>query len=134
CPNSGSASSPATSTKPPTAAASRSSSTARRCCGPAPRPRPRSSRPAARPGKPSYFTPPRRRPVRVPRMASARDRIELPPQITACLFDLDGVLTKTAVVHAHAWKQMFDEFLKKRAEQTGEAFREFDIGTDYNEY
>jgi beta-phosphoglucomutase family hydrolase len=67
-------------------------------------------------------------------MASARDRIDLPPAITACLFDLDGVLTKTAVVHAHAWKQMFDEFLKKRAEQRGEEFREFDIGSDYNEY
>ena len=67
-------------------------------------------------------------------MASARDRIDLPPQITTCLFDLDGVLTKTAVVHAHAWKQMFDEFLKKRAEANGEEFREFDIATDYNEY
>jgi len=67
-------------------------------------------------------------------MVSARDRIKLPSQITACLFDLDGVLTKTAVVHAHAWKQTFDEFLKKRAEQKGEEFREFDIDTDYNEY
>ncbi len=67
-------------------------------------------------------------------MASARERIDLPPQITACLFDLDGVLTKTAVVHAHAWKQMFDEFLQKRAEQEGEEFRPFDIASDYNEY
>jgi beta-phosphoglucomutase family hydrolase len=67
-------------------------------------------------------------------MPNPRDRIDLPPAITACLFDLDGVLTKTAVVHAHAWKQMFDEFLKKRAEATGEEFREFDIDTDYNEY
>jgi beta-phosphoglucomutase family hydrolase len=67
-------------------------------------------------------------------MPSARDQIDLPPQITACLFDLDGVLTKTAVVHAHAWKQMFDEFLKKRAADKGEQFREFDIATDYNEY
>jgi len=67
-------------------------------------------------------------------MASARERIDLPPQITACLFDLDGVLTKTAVVHAHAWKQMFDEFLQKRAEEKGEEFRPFDIKTDYNEY
>lgn len=67
-------------------------------------------------------------------MATPRDRIDLPPAITACLFDLDGVLTKTAVVHAHAWKQMFDEFLKKRAEATGEELREFDIASDYNEY
>jgi beta-phosphoglucomutase family hydrolase len=67
-------------------------------------------------------------------MASARDRIDLPPQITACLFDLDGVLTKTAVVHAHAWKQMFDEFLEQRAKADREEFREFDIASDYNEY
>jgi beta-phosphoglucomutase family hydrolase len=34
----------------------------------------------------------------------------LPPHITACLFDLDGVITETATVHARAWKQVFDEF------------------------
>jgi len=67
-------------------------------------------------------------------MASARERIDLPPQIAACLFDLDGGLTKTAVVPAHAGKQMFDEFLQKRAEEKGEEFRPFDIKTDYNEY
>jgi beta-phosphoglucomutase family hydrolase len=38
----------------------------------------------------------------------------LPDGITACLFDLDGVLTKTAVVHERAWKVMFDEFLGDR--------------------
>ena len=38
----------------------------------------------------------------------------LPDAIRACLFDLDGVLTKTAVVHAAAWKEMFDEFLRAR--------------------
>jgi beta-phosphoglucomutase-like phosphatase (HAD superfamily) len=38
----------------------------------------------------------------------------LPDGITACLFDLDGVLTKTAVVHERAWKRMFDEFLIDR--------------------
>jgi beta-phosphoglucomutase family hydrolase len=67
-------------------------------------------------------------------MATPRERIKLPPEITTCLFDLDGVLTKTAVVHAHAWKQMFDEFLKKRSEKNGEEFREFEIDRDYNEY
>jgi hypothetical protein len=36
----------------------------------------------------------------------------LPDGITTCLFDLDGVLTQTAKVHAKAWKQMFDEFLR----------------------
>jgi beta-phosphoglucomutase family hydrolase len=38
----------------------------------------------------------------------------LPDPIRACLFDLDGVLTKTAVVHARAWKQLFDEYLDQR--------------------
>jgi len=36
--------------------------------------------------------------------------VGLPPNITACLFDLDGVITQTATVHARAWKQVFDEF------------------------
>jgi beta-phosphoglucomutase family hydrolase len=63
-----------------------------------------------------------------------RDSLGLPPTITACLFDLDGVLTKTAVVHAAAWKAMFDAFLKQRAEKTGEPFRPFDEIADYDEY
>ena len=49
----------------------------------------------------------------------------------AILFDLDGVITNTANLHAACWKQMFDEYLKKRATQRGEAFRPFDIATDY---
>jgi len=60
--------------------------------------------------------------------------LDLPEKITTCLFDLDGVLTKTAKVHAQAWKQMFDAFLKARAERTGEPFREFDAKDDYDEY
>ncbi len=43
----------------------------------------------------------------------------LPPDVRACLFDLDGVLTRTATVHSAAWKEMFDEFLAARAESTG---------------
>jgi beta-phosphoglucomutase family hydrolase len=58
----------------------------------------------------------------------------LPDAITACLFDLDGVLTQTAKVHAAAWKQTFDEYLHRRAEQHGEPFREFDQVADYDEY
>jgi beta-phosphoglucomutase family hydrolase len=58
----------------------------------------------------------------------------LPDGVTACLFDLDGVLTQTAKVHAAAWKQMFDEYLRRRAEQRGEEFVEFDIHDDYDEY
>jgi beta-phosphoglucomutase family hydrolase len=58
----------------------------------------------------------------------------LPDPIRACLFDLDGVLTQTAKVHAAAWKTMFDEYLKTRAERTGEQFRPFDEVADYDEY
>jgi beta-phosphoglucomutase family hydrolase len=53
----------------------------------------------------------------------------LPDGIEACLFDLDGVLTQTAKVHARAWKQTFDEFLKSQSGQ-----RPFDIDRDYAEY
>lgn len=58
----------------------------------------------------------------------------LPDGVRACLFDLDGVLTQTAKVHAAAWKQMFDEYLKTRAQQTGDPFREFDATQDYDQY
>jgi beta-phosphoglucomutase family hydrolase len=58
----------------------------------------------------------------------------LPNGVRACLFDLDGVLTKTATVHAAAWKQMFDAYLRERAERTGEEFVSFDPKTDYGEY
>ncbi len=50
------------------------------------------------------------------------------------LFDLDGVLTDTAKVHAACWKQAFDEFLKRRATQNHETFQPFDIKNDYEEY
>ena len=58
----------------------------------------------------------------------------LPDGVTACLFDLDGVLTQTAKVHDRAWKQTFDEYLRARAEKTGEEFKEFDAEQDYDEY
>ncbi|MGW1537828.1 beta-phosphoglucomutase family hydrolase [Streptomyces aureus] len=54
----------------------------------------------------------------------------LPQQILACLFDLDGVITKTAVVHAAAWKRTFDDFLRER---DGDGFRPFD-DEDYSAY
>jgi beta-phosphoglucomutase family hydrolase len=60
--------------------------------------------------------------------------VKLPDGITTCLFDLDGVLTQTAKIHAQAWKQMFDDFLRDWAERTGEPFQEFDRPTDYDEY
>lgn len=49
----------------------------------------------------------------------------------AVLFDLDGVITDTASLHAACWKRMFDEYLRWRAANRGEAFRPFDIATDY---
>src|SRR5439155_2248425 len=61
-------------------------------------------------------------------------RLGLPGRIRACLFDLDGVLTQTARVHAAAWKEMFDAFLRERAAKTGEPFVPFDPVADYNQY
>ena len=58
----------------------------------------------------------------------------LPDGVTACLFDLDGVLTDTAAVHNRAWTQTFDEFLQRRADATGEPFVAFDPGADYNAF
>jgi beta-phosphoglucomutase family hydrolase len=58
----------------------------------------------------------------------------LPDGITACLFDLDGVLTQTAKVHAAAWKETFDDYLREHAKTHGEPFREFDQHADYDEY
>jgi beta-phosphoglucomutase family hydrolase len=58
----------------------------------------------------------------------------LPAGVRVCLFDLDGVLTQTAKIHARAWKEMFDAFLREWSERTGEPFHEFDRPTDYDEY
>jgi len=58
----------------------------------------------------------------------------LPSHIRACLFDLDGVLTQTAGVHAAAWKEMFDAFLRDRAARTGEPFVPFDPIAHYTKY
>jgi beta-phosphoglucomutase family hydrolase len=52
----------------------------------------------------------------------------LPEGVRACLFDMDGVVTQTAVVHAAAWKEMFDEFLRTRDQPP------FDPGADYDAY
>ena len=56
----------------------------------------------------------------------------LPDSIRVCLFDLDGVITRTALVHAKAWKDTFDSYLRARSAETGEPFIEFDAGDDYN--
>jgi beta-phosphoglucomutase family hydrolase len=57
-----------------------------------------------------------------------------PRDFDAVLFDLDGVLTRTASVHATAWKKLFDGFLEKRATGTGMTFVPFDIDADYRRY
>lgn len=60
--------------------------------------------------------------------------VGLPNNVQACLFDLDGVLTETAKVHAAAWKEMFDTFLKARADRMGGRFTAFDVVADYDSY
>ena len=55
----------------------------------------------------------------------------LPDAIRACLFDLDGVLTPTALIHAAAWKEMFDAFL---GEYQGAGYTPFDKVKDYDKY
>jgi len=60
--------------------------------------------------------------------AITRDRYD------AVLFDLDGVITNTANMHAACWKQMFDEYLQNRAAETGEQFCPFELATDYRFY
>ena len=58
----------------------------------------------------------------------------LPDRIRGCLFDLDGVITKTATVHDAAWQEMFDSFLRERSRQAGEPFVPFDPVADYENY
>lgn len=69
-----------------------------------------------------------------PQTTSTGPALGLPGQVRACLFDLDGVLTQTAKVHAAAWKEMFDAFLKARASRDGVPFVPFDAHDDYDDY
>jgi hypothetical protein len=57
-----------------------------------------------------------------------------PGQVAACLFDLDGVLTQTARLHAAAWKEMSDSYLRGRSARTGEPFVPFQLPADYDNY
>ncbi|MEH6387230.1 MULTISPECIES: trehalose-phosphatase [Pseudomonas] len=52
----------------------------------------------------------------------------------AAVFDLDGVVTRTATVHSAAWKALFDSYLFERAAQGGDPFLPFDVHTDYLRY
>ncbi len=56
------------------------------------------------------------------------------PNFDAVIFDLDGVITKTALVHAAAWKKMFDEYLRSREKRLDEPFKEFTHSGDYLPY
>lgn len=58
----------------------------------------------------------------------------LPDTVSACLFDMDGVVTRTAVVHNAAWKEMFDGFLREWSAKSGSPFVPFDPDRDYDEY
>jgi beta-phosphoglucomutase family hydrolase len=66
--------------------------------------------------------------MRPPHSPITRDRFD------AVLFDLDGVLTSTARIHASCWKTMFDDFLARRARQRNDPFRPFDVAADYKLY
>ncbi|MGH2733064.1 MAG: HAD family hydrolase [Actinomycetota bacterium] len=69
-----------------------------------------------------------------PRHASHPRPIIPISRLDAVIFDMDGVVTDTARVHAAAWKRMFDEYLKERAQQTGDPFVPFDEQLDYRPY
>jgi beta-phosphoglucomutase family hydrolase len=60
----------------------------------------------------------------------------MPPKylFEAVIFDLDGVITRTALVHSHAWKKMFDDYLRQREKEFGEPFKEFTQKDDYLPY
>ena len=68
-------------------------------------------------------------------MSSTGPIVTLSPRdYDAVLFDMDGVLTQTAGLHAAAWKQLFDAFLERRSAASGQPFIAFDIDTDYRQY
>lgn len=57
-----------------------------------------------------------------------------PPGIAAAIFDMDGVVTRTATAHAAAWKRLFDDYLRARSRRTGEPFVPFDADADYGRF
>lgn len=66
--------------------------------------------------------------------AEARRLLGLPPEVTACVFNLDGVLIGSAALHAAAWTEVFDGFLSRRADRTGGVFAPFNPHVDYAEH
>lgn len=55
-------------------------------------------------------------------------------QIQALIFDLDGVVTPTAEIHARAWQKMFNEYLRKKSQSDGKTYRLMNIPEDYPKY
>jgi alpha,alpha-trehalase len=70
----------------------------------------------------------------VPVSASRDKQSVYPGEYNAWLFDLDGVVTNTASVHAAAWKSTFDRYLKEVSERTGKPFEPFEVNPDYYRY
>ncbi len=69
------------------------------------------------------------------RMQARREASEIDlTALDAFIFDMDGVVTNTARIHAIAWKRTFDEYLQERAQRAGENFRPFDLEADYLTY
>src|SRR5262245_532629 len=85
------------------------------------------------------FTAEERHRRRLKKVSDLEQRIHRPHLINhdrydAVLFDMDGVVTDTASIHAACWKRMFDEYLEKRSKETGTPFRPFEITSDYKSY
>ncbi len=82
------------------------------------------------------FTGEERHQRRLQKVSALEERMHKPRLITrdrydAVLFDMDGVITDTASLHATCWKTMFDEYLQQLATRTSAPFRPFDIAVDY---
>ncbi|MGZ4930739.1 MAG: trehalose-phosphatase [Halobacteriota archaeon] len=67
-------------------------------------------------------------------MSKARTVVLRSDEFDAVVFDMDGVVTKTAAVHATAWKRLFDDYMEKRSQRTRDDWRPFDMGVDYRQY
>jgi beta-phosphoglucomutase family hydrolase len=73
-------------------------------------------------------------PIKCEQPRDTQATLGLPAGTRACLFDLDGVLTQTAKLHAAAWKQMFDEYTREWSKRAGQPFIPFDPVEDYTRY
>src|SRR5579872_3673504 len=72
------------------------------------------------------------RPANLTQSVASKQTVSISPEkFDAVLFDMDGVVTRTAVVHIDAWKKVFNDFLK---EQQGSHYKPFDVEVDYHLY